>query len=176
MNKLSITISFIAIVISLFTFFYFSPKEELVYVDINKLLNGYERTADVKKNFDARTAKLKSNVDSLQAGWRKELQDYEKERNAMTEKEVELNKEILANKQQQVNNYQRAIRKQIQEEDQKITQTVINDINEFVKEYGEEHGYRIILGATGGGNIMYADNSTDLTEKVLKALNEDFGG
>ena len=28
----------------------------------------------------------------------------------------------------------------------------------------EDHNHKIIFGASGGGNIMYADESTDLTE------------
>jgi len=56
----------------------------------------------------------------------------------------------------------------------KVTQTVINDINDYVKEYGKEHGYKIIFGASGGGNIMYADDSSDLTNEVLKGLNSEY--
>ena len=87
---------------------------------------------------------------------------------------LKLKQELLGNKQQQINGYQEAIQKKIQEEDKKVTQTVINDINDYIKEYGKNHGYKIIFGASGGGNIMYADESTDLTEEILKGLNEEY--
>ena len=58
--------------------------------------------------------------------------------------------------------------------DKKTTQTVINDINDYVKEFGKRKGYKIIFGASGGGNIMYADESSDLTEEVLKGLNAEY--
>jgi len=93
----------------------------------------------------------------------------------MTPKELKLKQELLGNKQQQINGYQEAIQKKIQEEDKKVTQTVINDINDYIKEYGKSHSYKIIFGASGGGNIMYADESTDLTEEVLKGLNAEYG-
>ena len=63
----------------------------------------------------------------------------------MTKKEISLKQELLNNKQQQISSYQQAIQKQIQEEDKKATQTVINDINDYVKEYGKKKGYKIIL-------------------------------
>lgn len=94
----------------------------------------------------------------------------------MTKKELELKQELLQNKQQQINNYQQAIQKQIQEEDQKMTQTVINDINDYVKEYGKQNGYRIIFGAKGGGNIMYAKETADLTQTILNGLNAQYQG
>ena len=94
----------------------------------------------------------------------------------MTKKEISLKQELLNNKQQQISSYQQVIQKQIQEEDKKATQTVINDINDYVKEYGKKKGYKIIFGASGSGNIMYADERTDLTEKILEGLNNEFEG
>ncbi len=176
MNKLIILLTTIAILCSAFTFFSFKPSSsEPVYVDVNKLLEGYERTKVVRADFEAKAKTLQSNVDSLMTDWQKELKAYEKERSTMNEKELELKQELLSNKQQQINNYQQAIRKQIQEEDKKATQTVINDINDYVKEYGKKEGYQIIFGASGTGNIMYASEAADLTQKVLEGLNTEFG-
>ena len=176
MNKLALPLSIIAIIISVFSFFYFQSSNEQVYVDVNKLLKGYNRTKIVKAEFEEKAKTLNANVDSLMVDWQKELKTYEKERSKMTKKELELKQELLSNKQQQINNYQQAIQKQIQEEDKKSTQTVINDINDYVKEYGKKKGYKIIFGASGGGNIMYASKGSDLTEEILLGLNSDFKG
>jgi len=175
MNKLVIPFMIIAMLLSAFTFFIFKSSSEQVYVDVNKLLEGYKRTKIVRADFEAKATTLKGNVDSLMTDWQKELKTYEKERSTMNKKELMLKQELLSNKQQQINNYQQAIQKQIQEADKKATQTVINDINDFVKAYGKEHGYPIIFGASGSGNIMYANESADLTSKVLEGLNAEFG-
>ena len=176
MKKITSVLAIIAFVVSGFALFKSLNTSELVYVDINKLLEGYKRTKVVRAEFETKAKTLNANVDSLMADWQKELKAYEKERPKMTKKELELKQQLLSNKQQQVNNYQQAIQKQIQEEDQKVTQTVINDINDYVTEFGKQRNYKIIFGATGGGNIMYANESTDLTEKVLEGLNKEFEG
>lgn len=176
MNKLSLPLAIIALIASVASFFYFQNQSELVYVDVNKLIEGYKRTKVERETFNKKTETLKANVDSLMTSWQKELQTYEKERSGMTKKELELKQQLLSNKQQQLNNYQEAIQKQIQEEDQKMTQTVVNDINDYVKEYGKDHGYPIIFGAGGGGNIMYAEEGLDLTTKVLDGLNTQYEG
>ena len=176
MKKFSLPIAIIALATSIATFFMSQTSSELVYVDINQLVEGYERTKVERKAFSKKTNTLKANVDSLMVNWQEELKTYEKERSSMTKKELELKQELLQNKQQQINNYQQAIQKQIQEEDQKMTQTVINDINDFVKEYGKEKGYKIIFGASGSGNIMYAEEASDLTQTVLDRLNAQYHG
>ena len=176
MKKLSIILSILAIIISGFSLYTSQKTSELVYVDVNKLLEGYKRTKIVRAEFQAKAKTMNANIDSLVVNWQKELKDYEKARAKMTKKELELKQQLLSNKQQQVNNYQQAIQKKIQEEDKKVTQTVINDINDFVTEYGKKHHYKIIFGASGGGNIMYADKTTDLTETILEGLNAEFSG
>ncbi|WP_405206222.1 OmpH family outer membrane protein [Aquimarina sp. LLG6339-5] len=176
MNKIALPIALIALVASIASFFYLQSSSDLVYVDVNKLLDGYKRTKIVKAEFDEKAKTMKSNVDSLLANWQKELKTYEKERSGLSKKELELKQQLLGNKQQQINNYQQAVQKQLQEEDKKVTQTVINDINDFVKEYGKKNGYKVIFGATGSGTIMYGEESADLTDKVLEELNAEFEG
>ncbi len=175
MNKPSLWISIGSLLVSFCAFFcvYFSA-DEVVYVDVNKLFKEYDRSAFLQKNLEETVERLKSNVDSLQVDWQNELKNYEKERNSMSEKELDLKKQLLGTKQQQLNNYRQIIERQIQEEEQKTTQAVIKDINAFVTEYGENKNYIIIHGATGSGNIMYAKKSVDITDEVLKALNKRF--
>lgn len=174
MKQIKSILPFLAILLASFAVYYAKASSELVYVDVNKLVEGYKRTKVVKAEFDKKATTMKGNIDSLMTGWQKELQAYEKERVSLSPKELKLKQELLQNKQQQINGYQEAIQKQIQEEDRKVTQTVINDINDYVKEYGKKHGYKIIFGASGGGNIMYAAESTDLTEVVLNGLNAEY--
>ena len=176
MGTWAISLSVLALTASLATFFISQSTSELVYVDVNKLLEGYDRTKVDRQTFTEKANVMKANVDSLMVDWQNELKTYERERTAMTKKELALKQELLQTKQQQINNYQQAIQKQIQEEDQKMTQTVVNDINDYVKEYGKEHGHRIIFGAQGSGNIMYAEQGTDLTDKVLEGLNQQYHG
>ena len=176
MKKFSIPFSIIAILMALFSVIKSQSSSNQVYVDVNKLLDGYKRTKIVREKFEKKAKTLNANVDSLLVDWQKELKIYEKERSKMSKKELELKQELLGNKQQQINNYQQAIQKQVQEEDKKATQTVINDINDYVKDYGKKHGHQIIFGASGSGNIMYANEASDLTQTVLDGLNAEFEG
>lgn len=176
MKKTTLVLAALAIVISCISFFNAQKSSELVFVDVNKLLEGYKRTKVVRAEFTKKATTLKANVDSLVKGWQKELKDYEKNRSKYSKKELELKQQLLGNKQQQINNYQQAIQKQVQEEDKKSTQTVINDINDYVKEFGKKNDYKIIFGASGSGNIMFAAEGTDLTEKVLEGLNAEYEG
>jgi|SRR5690554_1019896 len=174
MNKISLWAAIIAIIMSASSFLYLNSSSNQVYVDVNKLIDGYKRTKIVRAEFELKAKTLNANVDSLMTDWQNELKIYEKERSSMSNKELELKQQLLGNKQQQIGSYQQAIHKQIQEEDKKATQTIINDINDYVKEYGKKHKYKIIFGASGSGNVMYASETSDLTKEVLEGLNSEF--
>ncbi len=176
MKKTPLILAVIALALAMFSVYKTYNTSELVYVDVNKLLDGYKRTKVVRAEFEKKATTMNANVDSLLVDWQKELKLYEKERSSMSKKELKLKQELLSNKQNQINGYQESVQKKLKEEDQKVTQTVINDINDYVKEYGKKYNYDIIFGASGSGNIMYAKETTDLTETILTGLNKEFDG
>lgn len=174
MKKVQTVLSILAIALASASFYYSKSSSQLVYVDVNKLIEGYKKTKVIRSEFEKKSSTMKAGVDTLMTNWQNELKSYEKERVSLSPKELKLKQELLAGKQQQINAYQQAIQKQMQEENQKVNQSVINDINEYVKDYGKKHSYKIIFGAGGNGNIMYAEESTDLTEDVLNGLNSEY--
>lgn len=148
-----------------------SQNEDVVYIDVNVLMADYEGMKDAKKEFEAKSTVWQANVDSLISSFQNELKVYEKERSGMTKKENELKQELLRNKQQQVGNYQQAIQRQSEEEDAKISGAVVNEVNTYIKEYGKNHNYKIIIGANSSGNVLYAQDGIDITQDVLTGLN-----
>jgi outer membrane protein len=175
MKNITISLSLIAIALALFiSYKQFSVNQELVYVDVNVLLAEYKGMKDAKKEFEEKEKVWKANVDSLIVGFQNELKTYEKERSKYSKKELQLKQELLRNKQQQIDNYQRGVQKQAQDEEMKLTSGVIDEVNAFVKEYGKQHDFNIILGATSAGNILYAKEGIDITKKVIEGLNNEY--
>jgi outer membrane protein len=176
MKKIYPVVIALAIAMSSAALYFSFQSSDYAYVDINKILEGYKRTKIVQSDYEKKAKVLSANVDSLVLNWQKELKIYEKEQAKYTKKERSLKQELLATKQQQISNYQQAVQQQIEEEDQKATQTIINDLNDFIKDYGKKSGFKIIFGAKGSGNIMYANSASDITEEVLEGLNREFEG
>jgi len=116
-------------------------NSNIAYVETGVLIEGYEGTKVARKHFEEKSKVWQANTDTLVAQWENEIKAYEKERSSMSEKEKELKEELLRNKQQQLGQYQDAMKKKAQEEDNNMTQTVMNDINDYLKEYGKKAGY-----------------------------------
>lgn len=149
-------------------------KEKTVYIDIGKLMQDYKGMKDARAEYEKQAAGWQANVDTLIGQWQQELKAYEKERSGMSAKERQLKEEILRNKQQQVNQYQDAVKLKARDQEQLLTQSAVNLVNDYIKEYGKKKGYDYILGATGQGNIVYARESKDITKVILEGLNKEY--
>lgn len=57
---------------------------------------------------------------------------------------------------------------------EQYTADIWKRINQHVAEYGKEHGYDFILGASGDGSLMYAEEGNNITEEVISYLNERY--
>lgn len=58
----------------------------------------------------------------------------------------------------------------------KLEDEIFTQLNQYVKEYGDENGYDFILGGNGSGTIMQAKESNDLTEEMIQYVNSRFNG
>ena len=77
---------------------------------------------------------------------------------------------------QKVLEYKQNLDAKAKNEEDKLTQGALNQINSFVKEYSEEHGFSIVLGTTLSGNILYAKDTYDITDDLIKELNKNYLG
>jgi outer membrane protein len=155
---------------------YFFKDNPIVYVDSAKLLNNYKGMQDARKAYQQKASGWKANIDTLSSEVQKQIMEYEKENAKMTVKERQLSQELIRTKQGQLMQYQQAMNAQAQQEDSKMTSDVITQVNSYLKKYGEDKGYTIILAATEYGNVAYADTKLDITEKVLEGLNNEYAG
>jgi len=52
--------------------------------------------------------------------------------------------------------------------------SLISKVKKEISAYGKAKGYTYILGGGEGGSVLYGDSSKDLTEDILKILNDKY--
>lgn len=156
--------------------FSLSKDQKIVYVDSAQLINNYQGMHDARKSYEQKASTWKANIDTLGNEVQQFIMKYEKENSAMTAKERQLSQELIRTKQKQLMEYQQAMNTQAQQEDAKMTGEVVSQINAYLKKYGKEKGYKIVMAATEYGNIAYADEALDVTKEVIEGLNKEYKG
>jgi outer membrane protein len=166
----------IAVITGLATviFLQYSSMNSIVYVDAVRLMNNYRGMISARAEYELKINPLRANLDTLKKEFETKLQEYHEKEDKLSVSERKLYEELLGTKEQQYLSYQKAITEKMQREDQELTQKVLSKVNDYIKKYGEENGYDIIMAATQQGNIVYADKGKDMTDEILEGLNKEF--
>ncbi|MND82181.1 periplasmic chaperone [compost metagenome] len=81
----------------------------------------------------------------------------------------------LQKKQQDLGQLQQSLAGQAAKDEQEETEKLYAKITEYLKKYANEHGYKMVISYSKGNSaILYADESLDVTNDVVKGLNEEY--
>jgi outer membrane protein len=148
--------------------------DKIAYVDSVKILNDYKGSAEARKAYESKGKVWQANIDTLTGEVKTAIQKYEKSLATLSKKEQDLSKQLIRDKQRQLADYQRGIQENAKQEDGKLTQNVVAQINAYMATYGKQHNYKIILIANQSGTIAYAREGLDITPEVIEGLNKDY--
>ena len=146
----------------------------IAYVRSAELVSSYTGMKEARSLYQEKMNKWKSNIDTLQKDYQQAINKYNMEAASLSAREKQERETYLRKQEDNLRQYAGTLEQKAAEEDQKMTEGVLNQINSYVKEYGEKQGYDLILGITRDGNILYGKEAIDITEEALKGLNESY--
>lgn len=155
---------------------YLESKPRIAYVQSGYLLANYQGFKDASVAFQQKSSLWKANIDTLESQLNSLKTEYSSQKSTYSKKEKELSEQLIQTKEQQLAQYRSGIQQKAYEEDKAMTAEVVQEVNLFLKEYGQQHGYKMIFGATEAGSIVFAEDALNLTETVLEALNARYEG
>ncbi|GAA4362542.1 hypothetical protein GCM10023185_30570 [Hymenobacter saemangeumensis] len=148
--------------------------EKIAYVESGKLLDGYQGMKDAKRAFEGKARGWEKQSQSIQSGFRSAVESYQKSAGGMTAEQRGATEEKLGQQEQQIRQQLAGLQAQAQEEEAKLTSTILTRINKQVEAYGKARGYKFILIAAPSGTIAYGRKDLDITAPVLSYLNSEY--
>ncbi|MEM1323736.1 MAG: OmpH family outer membrane protein [Bacteroidota bacterium] len=167
-------LSFVGMLILFFTLF--PDRSKIAYVRTDEILSKYQGMIEARSTFQVKADDWQSKVDTLRAEFEASVKDFEAVKVSLNNKNRKEREQSLQTKQDQLYRYSQAVSQKAEEEDRKLTEGVLSQINAFLEVYGKKHGYSVIFGANGAGNIVYGNEAKDLTNEVLIELNRSYEG
>jgi outer membrane protein len=153
---------------------HFSRQKTYAYVDAQKLLNGYKGMQAARKQYEVQVMSWRSNLDTLRGEMEERVKEYETKKSKITARELALMEQLIDAKHEQYMNFEQVVTEKIRGADQELTAKVLSKVNDYIRRYGKQEGYDIIMAATQYGNIVYAKDKIDITQEVLNGLNLEY--
>lgn len=170
----SVLISACALIVSSIVLVLELNQPNVAFVRSAELVYKYGGMREAQERYQGKESLWKKELDSLESEYRAALGQYVDEQHRLPIVEQKAREESLRFKKASLEEYKWKMQQRAANEDKELTQGVLNQINSFVEDYGKEHGYDIILGTTSTGSLLFGEPGFDITEEVLKSLNQHY--
>jgi outer membrane protein len=147
----------------------------IAYVDLDSVEAHYEyfkeKKSELEKRQQAIDNELKANLRALQ----NEAADFQRRanNNQLTQSEGEAAQRTLMEKQQQLEAKRQNLSQQYMEQEAKFNEDLQKRLDEFLKTFNADKKYAFIFSyRSGASNILYKDESLDITAPVIDGLNK----
>jgi outer membrane protein len=174
MNAKKITILSAAIILTVgITSFSLVKKEKdkIAFVELNRVYLDFTMKKEMEAKLQLIQEKRKVIVDSLELELRM-LAGKIESKNVQSESELNL----FSHKKQEFLEMRNRFDEDNLETAKRFDEQVFAQINQYVKDYGEKNDYLMILGAEGSGSLMYAKEAINITDDVVKNINQRYKG
>jgi Skp family chaperone for outer membrane proteins len=153
-----------------------SPK--IVFVRLDSLQTGYSELAIELERLQGNAKAADENIQKEMASLQNEMQRIQNkiQRGEMTPKMIQNEQQRLGGKEQKIMQQRDIAMASIQEDQMRLQQQFGERVKNILEEIQEEKGYDYILNEGGGGGVLVARDSYDITAEVLERLNAVEGG
>ena len=146
----------------------------IAYFDIDSLQDKYEYFKDVSGELKNKEANVTAQLNSLQDTYQKRLRELQEKSATMTQAEGEAAQREYAQMQQKFQQRQMSLEQDLKKQQLDMMTNVRNKIENYLKDFNKERGYAFILSYEPGFMLYYRDSVYDITNEVIKGLNEEY--
>lgn len=149
-----------------------SAQIKIGYVDTNRLKSEYKEFADAQAKFEAQLAAWQSKADSMQADIMKFSNDMESQKMLLSDAAKKEKDALLKKKMAEFDKFRTNIlgpNGEAAKREKELSQPLVDKITGVIEKIAQRDGYTYVLDSSGG-EVLFAPDSLDLTEAVLKDL------
>ncbi|WP_430964906.1 OmpH family outer membrane protein [Spongiimicrobium sp. 2-473A-2-J] len=149
-------------------------QDKIAFVDSIKLMEGYQEKVDIDNKFKGKAESFAKKRDSISQAFQIEAQAFQTKAQGMPQKKAQEEYAVLQQKGQFISQQLQQEEQQLQLLNQTELDSLVSKVKKHIREYGKTNGYTYIFGGGDSGSVLYGEGSKDLTEMILKELNDGY--
>ena len=150
-------------------------KQKIGFVDNGKVINEIQEKKDLEAKYTVREDAFNVKADSLEQAIQFEAKEFQLKAAKMSQSNQEKSYQELVQKKQIQDQRLQFEKQQIAQAYRKEMDSVIVKMKDFVSSYGKTNGYNYILGTSDvSATVLYGEESNDLTQVILDAINAEY--
>lgn len=149
-------------------------QQKIGYVDNIELMDAYQEKIDIEAKFKSKAEVLGKKRDSITQAYQIEAQAFQLKAQKMSQKKAQEEYGVIQQRAQ-------FIGQQLQQEDQALQasgqvemDSMVSKVKKEIEAYGKANGYTYVLGGGEGGAVLFGTEANDLTDEIVKILNDKY--
>ncbi len=153
-----------------------STGQGIAYVNIDTVIFKFDMFLDRRNELLSKQKGAEAELNSKGAQYQKNVKDYQDKatKGLITRATAEQIEQSLGKEQQELVTLRDKLQSNLVEEEQVMNRQVLEYITTFLAENKTDYNYQYVLGKSFGSVVLYSDNSQDITQKVLAAINKKY--
>ena len=166
------------------------PAGRIVTIDLNKVFNDYYKTPIASAKLKETADSFNKEHDEMMANYKKEIDDLNKLRDDQDKPEYtaevrEQKRKAVQDKltetqkmQRDIDEYRASHRKILEEQTQRMRQTILKEIQDVIDKESRDAGYLLVVDKSGNTlngtpAIVFSQDSLEITDDIVKILNKN---
>jgi outer membrane protein len=137
------------------------------FVDLTRAFDEYQKTKDFDKDLEKKGDIKQEQREELVKDIRKLRDEVE----LMNETAREKKERDIESKIRTLQEFDQDAKATLTKERDDMVRDILREMNSVIQEYGEKNGYLLILNDRV---LLYADKAEDLTDEIIKILNDSY--
>jgi len=149
---------------------------ELAIVDIDSLASQYEYCKEGQKQLEAKQKNYQQQLNAKGQALQNAVVAFQKKLQSggySSQQQAEQAQAVLQKQQQDLQAFQERIEGDMARATESYQQTLRDSLRSFIKDYNADGRYKAIFSKSGD-NILYNDQSIDITSDVVAGLNKRY--
>ncbi|AKD57808.1 OmpH family outer membrane protein [Spirosoma radiotolerans] len=146
----------------------------IVYVNVDSLLTKYDYFKDTQKVLESKRFQLENDLATKGRNLQNKVAFFQQRAATMTQEQGRATEASLQKEQQDILAYRERAAQNLAAEEQAKNKQLYDQIFDYLKKQNGQNKYEFVLGYTKGGGILFADQSSDQTSKILAGLNKEY--
>lgn len=150
---------------------------DIAFIDVDSILVNYKLSIELNDAIMKKYANMQSKLERDAKVLQKDIETFQDKVQKgifVTAQRAEEEQQRLVMRQQEFERLQNEYSNQLAVEQQNMNAQLFEKISAYINKYNTPERYKFILTRTIGGSMWYANESFNITNDIIKGLNEEY--
>ena len=152
-------------------------KGDIVFINLDSLVNQYDMYNDLNTELQSKASTIENELNKQSRAFENDVKSYQDkmQKGLLTLSQAQTTEQELAMREQQLRQLAQQRQLEMADETNVMYNKVMDAISTYVSNYNKDKQFALILTTTGATNtVLGGDHALNITEDILKGLNEEY--